>query len=90
VELAREQGFDPLDAEMWHTISFRQICKRQGGASVLSYYSHNYHKALLALFPDIGLEDHKYSSLPRMLFIYFCVKVPQHNFFSRKLLEERR
>eukprot|EP00026_Physarum_polycephalum_P002873 Phypoly_transcript_02882.p1 GENE.Phypoly_transcript_02882~~Phypoly_transcript_02882.p1 ORF type:complete len:833 (+),score=72.23 Phypoly_transcript_02882:121-2619(+) len=58
---ARENGFDPRDAENWHAQSRSNILASKGALRVISYHEGKVSRALLDLFPDIGLDETKFS-----------------------------
>lgn len=41
--------------------------REKGGVSILNRYNGSYTKAVLSIYPDIGLEESKFSKLPRMI-----------------------
>eukprot|EP00026_Physarum_polycephalum_P003664 Phypoly_transcript_03677.p1 GENE.Phypoly_transcript_03677~~Phypoly_transcript_03677.p1 ORF type:complete len:748 (+),score=79.94 Phypoly_transcript_03677:247-2244(+) len=61
VDYAQANGFDPYDGSNWYTISIGSIMRAKGGVRVLAYHDRNLSKALLDLFPDIGLERSKFA-----------------------------
>eukprot|EP00026_Physarum_polycephalum_P004563 Phypoly_transcript_04585.p1 GENE.Phypoly_transcript_04585~~Phypoly_transcript_04585.p1 ORF type:complete len:613 (+),score=60.02 Phypoly_transcript_04585:74-1840(+) len=61
-EYARRNGFDPLTAENWYERSLNKILKDKGGHGVAAHYGFNLQKALIDLFPDIGLDRSKFKT----------------------------
>eukprot|EP00026_Physarum_polycephalum_P003961 Phypoly_transcript_03978.p1 GENE.Phypoly_transcript_03978~~Phypoly_transcript_03978.p1 ORF type:complete len:727 (+),score=78.73 Phypoly_transcript_03978:92-2272(+) len=57
---ASENGFDPRDPEGWYLQSRERILAVKGATTVVRYHESNFRKALLDLFPDIGLEKNKF------------------------------
>eukprot|EP00026_Physarum_polycephalum_P002270 Phypoly_transcript_02276.p1 GENE.Phypoly_transcript_02276~~Phypoly_transcript_02276.p1 ORF type:complete len:794 (+),score=74.23 Phypoly_transcript_02276:119-2500(+) len=53
---AKSKGFDPLNSENWYHQSKNKIKALKGATSVLWYHSNSVSKALLDLFPEIGLD----------------------------------
>jgi hypothetical protein len=49
----------------------------QGADQVLDYYRGNFVKALVTLFPEIGLDETEFSSLRRMLIIIIICYSPK-------------
>eukprot|EP00026_Physarum_polycephalum_P001049 Phypoly_transcript_01050.p1 GENE.Phypoly_transcript_01050~~Phypoly_transcript_01050.p1 ORF type:complete len:906 (+),score=142.25 Phypoly_transcript_01050:476-3193(+) len=62
IDFAAGNDFDPLVAANWYSRSFREFIAWKGASRVLSYYDASYTKALLDLFPDIGLDVSKFES----------------------------
>eukprot|EP00026_Physarum_polycephalum_P000813 Phypoly_transcript_00814.p1 GENE.Phypoly_transcript_00814~~Phypoly_transcript_00814.p1 ORF type:complete len:797 (+),score=105.00 Phypoly_transcript_00814:1557-3947(+) len=56
---ARENKFDPLIPENWYAQSPKNIKAIKGGARIVAYHGNSIAKALLDLFPEIGLDDMK-------------------------------
>eukprot|EP00026_Physarum_polycephalum_P000846 Phypoly_transcript_00847.p1 GENE.Phypoly_transcript_00847~~Phypoly_transcript_00847.p1 ORF type:complete len:1309 (+),score=236.62 Phypoly_transcript_00847:226-3927(+) len=56
---AKANGFDPLLPENWYYQSRRKILETKGGVSVMSYHNGSVARALVDLFPDIGIERKK-------------------------------
>jgi len=59
-EYAVEQGFDPLNPKNWYSQSVHKISSKKGAQTVIMHYRNNLSRALLDIFPDIGLEDSKF------------------------------
>jgi len=76
--LASAQNFDPLVAENWYKINFYDIMKRKGGAAVLKIYRNSWSRAIIATFPDIGLDLFKFNKVPQH---YWKEQNNQKNFF---------
>eukprot|EP00026_Physarum_polycephalum_P002139 Phypoly_transcript_02143.p1 GENE.Phypoly_transcript_02143~~Phypoly_transcript_02143.p1 ORF type:complete len:817 (+),score=78.77 Phypoly_transcript_02143:221-2671(+) len=64
-EFARENGFDPLVAQNWYQVSTSDIRKKETWSAALRAYSGNVVKALLYVYPDIGLEEAWFAHLPK-------------------------
>eukprot|EP00026_Physarum_polycephalum_P001950 Phypoly_transcript_01954.p1 GENE.Phypoly_transcript_01954~~Phypoly_transcript_01954.p1 ORF type:complete len:900 (+),score=97.26 Phypoly_transcript_01954:131-2830(+) len=58
---AGKHGYDPFVAEHWYLVSREQIIKTFGARAVISFYGGSVIKALLDLFPDIGINISKFS-----------------------------
>eukprot|EP00026_Physarum_polycephalum_P018696 Phypoly_transcript_20376.p1 GENE.Phypoly_transcript_20376~~Phypoly_transcript_20376.p1 ORF type:complete len:147 (+),score=20.00 Phypoly_transcript_20376:41-442(+) len=57
---AKDIGFDPLNPENWYRHKKKElITQYKGGTGVLEYYGRSVTRALLDLFPDIGLIKEK-------------------------------
>jgi hypothetical protein len=81
--LAKDKGFDPLVSHNWYNLApesiasatvclensktFLSVTHLQGASSVLAYYNNNYAQALVQLFPEIGLDENKFSSATQMI-----------------------
>lgn len=77
---AKQRGFDPLIAENWYTIQISDIKEEQvcliffifvnyypkGGITLLHGYKYSLIRALLDIYPDIGLKDVNFAKLYRM------------------------
>lgn len=76
---------DPLNPNSWYDLNWDLLMKSKvmnlvpnilltvafkGAKSVLSYYNNSLPKALLLLFPEIGLQEDKFTFLPSMS-LYF-------------------
>jgi len=57
VQFAIGNKFDPLVPTNWYDVSRTQILSKKAARSVLAYYSNSFRKALLCLFPDIGVDE---------------------------------
>eukprot|EP00026_Physarum_polycephalum_P001744 Phypoly_transcript_01746.p1 GENE.Phypoly_transcript_01746~~Phypoly_transcript_01746.p1 ORF type:complete len:627 (-),score=117.38 Phypoly_transcript_01746:106-1986(-) len=55
VNFAETHKFDPLIPTNWYTVSKEKFMSTKGAAKVLEFHNKNLVKALLSLFPDIGL-----------------------------------
>eukprot|EP00026_Physarum_polycephalum_P002518 Phypoly_transcript_02525.p1 GENE.Phypoly_transcript_02525~~Phypoly_transcript_02525.p1 ORF type:complete len:833 (+),score=92.99 Phypoly_transcript_02525:54-2552(+) len=64
VDLAKEHKFDPLIPDNWTSLDPEIINSSKGARAVLTYYKGSYVKALIDLFPNIGLDYSKFSVLP--------------------------
>jgi len=57
--LARVNSFDPLEPDNWYLLRREDIQIVPGAQSILQYHE-SYAKALIELFPEIGLEKSKF------------------------------
>eukprot|EP00026_Physarum_polycephalum_P002043 Phypoly_transcript_02047.p1 GENE.Phypoly_transcript_02047~~Phypoly_transcript_02047.p1 ORF type:complete len:791 (+),score=118.55 Phypoly_transcript_02047:121-2493(+) len=64
LQFAKDKNFDPLVAENWYAFTAAEICEHEGFDSMLQYYEGSFGKALLQLFPNIGLDVRKFSKMP--------------------------
>jgi len=55
-EYADINGFDPYNPENWYLQQKRKILTTKGTKTILSHHDNNLAKALIELFPDIGLD----------------------------------
>eukprot|EP00026_Physarum_polycephalum_P002368 Phypoly_transcript_02374.p1 GENE.Phypoly_transcript_02374~~Phypoly_transcript_02374.p1 ORF type:complete len:856 (+),score=113.95 Phypoly_transcript_02374:207-2774(+) len=76
---AASKGFDFRTAEKWYLISNGEILQTKGGTSVLKHYENSTAKALISLFPDIGLDASKFSKAPQK---YWENKANRLKFFN--------
>eukprot|EP00026_Physarum_polycephalum_P001556 Phypoly_transcript_01558.p2 GENE.Phypoly_transcript_01558~~Phypoly_transcript_01558.p2 ORF type:complete len:464 (+),score=75.56 Phypoly_transcript_01558:1715-3106(+) len=60
-ELAKDAGFDPLVARNWYAITASKLASARG---VLAYYGGSLLKALVHLYPNIGIDKSKFYVLP--------------------------
>eukprot|EP00026_Physarum_polycephalum_P001919 Phypoly_transcript_01922.p1 GENE.Phypoly_transcript_01922~~Phypoly_transcript_01922.p1 ORF type:complete len:959 (+),score=104.66 Phypoly_transcript_01922:166-3042(+) len=58
---AKRRKFDPLDPTKWYSVAIDSVLAMKKGSSVLSYYQQDLRKALLDVFPEIGLDPAKIS-----------------------------
>eukprot|EP00026_Physarum_polycephalum_P001092 Phypoly_transcript_01093.p1 GENE.Phypoly_transcript_01093~~Phypoly_transcript_01093.p1 ORF type:complete len:1197 (+),score=192.21 Phypoly_transcript_01093:78-3668(+) len=61
---AKENQFDPLSPHNWYPITNDLVLPYEGSREVLAFYKGNVQKAILSLFPEIGLEPRHFSLLP--------------------------
>lgn len=81
LEFASAKGFDPLNPSFWYSVTTDEILANkvrvpgykefiddivQRGEAVLLPYQGSFGKALLHLFPEIGLDGSKFGKLPRI------------------------
>eukprot|EP00026_Physarum_polycephalum_P002910 Phypoly_transcript_02919.p1 GENE.Phypoly_transcript_02919~~Phypoly_transcript_02919.p1 ORF type:complete len:813 (+),score=74.97 Phypoly_transcript_02919:109-2547(+) len=59
--LAEKLEFDPLVPSNWYSIDTYTMRNELGGASILSHYSGSITRALLDVYPDIGLDETQFS-----------------------------
>jgi len=64
-EIAIRHSFDPLLPQNWYKLSRNVILSAKGGHSVLAQYRGSYVKALMCVYPSIGLEEQKFKNLLR-------------------------
>eukprot|EP00026_Physarum_polycephalum_P001929 Phypoly_transcript_01932.p1 GENE.Phypoly_transcript_01932~~Phypoly_transcript_01932.p1 ORF type:complete len:927 (+),score=132.48 Phypoly_transcript_01932:220-3000(+) len=64
-QYAKKMGFDPLDASNWYSVTGDDIQKEKGGVGLLSLYSRSLSKALLDLFPNIGIDTSLFNFRPQ-------------------------
>eukprot|EP00026_Physarum_polycephalum_P003272 Phypoly_transcript_03282.p1 GENE.Phypoly_transcript_03282~~Phypoly_transcript_03282.p1 ORF type:complete len:817 (+),score=97.02 Phypoly_transcript_03282:362-2452(+) len=60
-EFARNLNLDPLDPEIWYNIPRKAIEEIKGGETIIKHFK-GYVDALIQIFPEIGLEEHKFPS----------------------------
>eukprot|EP00026_Physarum_polycephalum_P003063 Phypoly_transcript_03072.p1 GENE.Phypoly_transcript_03072~~Phypoly_transcript_03072.p1 ORF type:complete len:815 (+),score=91.36 Phypoly_transcript_03072:101-2545(+) len=82
VEYAKENSFDSLNPENWYLQSFANIKNRKGASRVLFYHNASVSKALLDLFPNIGLRVERFSKPPK-----WSEKINRRNFFEQYAME---
>jgi len=59
-QFAQQNGFDPFVASNWYMPSLDKIMAVKGARSVIAYHGQSLSRALMDLFPDIGLEKTKF------------------------------
>eukprot|EP00026_Physarum_polycephalum_P001342 Phypoly_transcript_01343.p1 GENE.Phypoly_transcript_01343~~Phypoly_transcript_01343.p1 ORF type:complete len:974 (+),score=101.70 Phypoly_transcript_01343:154-3075(+) len=64
IEFAREKRFDPLVAQNWYSVTKQAFMAFKGSCSALLHYNNNLGKALIQLFPNIGLEKDRFQVSP--------------------------
>lgn len=83
VNFAKANAFDPLIAENWYTVQKDQVTQSKvqytklrafiyilkGGSRVLYYSNNSVPKALVELFPNIGLDKTKFEHLESNKFL---------------------
>eukprot|EP00026_Physarum_polycephalum_P002504 Phypoly_transcript_02511.p1 GENE.Phypoly_transcript_02511~~Phypoly_transcript_02511.p1 ORF type:complete len:789 (+),score=87.01 Phypoly_transcript_02511:70-2436(+) len=57
---ARQNGFDHSVAENWYAQSREKIMAVKGANSIINYHKQDLSKALMDLFPNIGLQKSKF------------------------------
>jgi len=62
---AREQNFDPLLPENWYSVPSSKILNSMGAKEILLHYKKSKIKALIDVFPEIGLQKTKFINVPR-------------------------
>jgi len=96
VRYAKENGFDPLNPEDWYSQSLSNIIKK--GSQVIRYHGVSVMRALIDLFPDIGLDSSKFGknwrkwtdSKQREFFVTYATKrgfdpLDPKNWYSQNL-----
>lgn len=96
VNFAKANAFDPLIAENWYTVQKDQVTQSKvqytklrahsfifilkGGSRVLYYSNNSVPKALVELFPDIGLDKTKFEHLESNNFLIslIIINLPQN------------
>eukprot|EP00026_Physarum_polycephalum_P002189 Phypoly_transcript_02194.p1 GENE.Phypoly_transcript_02194~~Phypoly_transcript_02194.p1 ORF type:complete len:921 (+),score=154.23 Phypoly_transcript_02194:106-2868(+) len=58
-DFARENKFDPLIAQNWYKITTRQF-RAMKGSGLLNHYENIYSKAIINVYPNIGLDPGKF------------------------------
>eukprot|EP00026_Physarum_polycephalum_P003956 Phypoly_transcript_03973.p1 GENE.Phypoly_transcript_03973~~Phypoly_transcript_03973.p1 ORF type:complete len:646 (+),score=59.16 Phypoly_transcript_03973:3-1940(+) len=61
---AREKNFDPYMAGNWYSQDLENVYHAKGASGVLSYHNQSVVKALLDLFPNIGLDKSRFRVKP--------------------------
>eukprot|EP00026_Physarum_polycephalum_P000668 Phypoly_transcript_00669.p1 GENE.Phypoly_transcript_00669~~Phypoly_transcript_00669.p1 ORF type:complete len:889 (+),score=100.09 Phypoly_transcript_00669:213-2879(+) len=64
-QYAKDNGFDPLVAENWYAVRSEKILARKFSSMVVRYYGGSVRKALLTLYPNIGLRAENFESRGR-------------------------
>eukprot|EP00026_Physarum_polycephalum_P002689 Phypoly_transcript_02697.p1 GENE.Phypoly_transcript_02697~~Phypoly_transcript_02697.p1 ORF type:complete len:777 (+),score=106.95 Phypoly_transcript_02697:66-2396(+) len=59
-KFAKKKGFDAMSPKNWYKISTEAILSVKGGSSILMNYNGKLEKALMHLFPDIGLVEQRF------------------------------
>jgi len=60
-EIAEKSGFDPLLARNWYQITYSKFASEKGASIMSSYYKGSFVKALMHLYPTIGLVKEEFS-----------------------------
>eukprot|EP00026_Physarum_polycephalum_P002219 Phypoly_transcript_02224.p1 GENE.Phypoly_transcript_02224~~Phypoly_transcript_02224.p1 ORF type:complete len:937 (+),score=116.21 Phypoly_transcript_02224:57-2867(+) len=63
--LARKDGFDPLVADSWYSVTFQFALQHKEVRPMLQYFGNSLIKAVVALFPELNLDVTKFSNSPR-------------------------
>eukprot|EP00026_Physarum_polycephalum_P000368 Phypoly_transcript_00368.p1 GENE.Phypoly_transcript_00368~~Phypoly_transcript_00368.p1 ORF type:complete len:1106 (+),score=136.69 Phypoly_transcript_00368:1680-4997(+) len=69
---AAKNGFDPLIATNWYNLNRAKIIKDPDSGGVLNYYNGSISKALMHLFPDIGLDPLSFANAPKNIWENVC------------------
>eukprot|EP00026_Physarum_polycephalum_P001465 Phypoly_transcript_01467.p1 GENE.Phypoly_transcript_01467~~Phypoly_transcript_01467.p1 ORF type:complete len:1055 (+),score=143.84 Phypoly_transcript_01467:198-3362(+) len=81
VQFARDRGFDPLLAVNWYSVDESNACsQKEIKAIVNSSFNGNFAGALCHMFPELGLELHKFQTPPKSFWL--------HASNRRRLLED--
>jgi len=64
VKFANENGFNALQADGWYGVTSKDILRFKGGSRVLVYHQVSHIKALQDLFPELGIDPLKFSTIP--------------------------
>eukprot|EP00026_Physarum_polycephalum_P001474 Phypoly_transcript_01476.p1 GENE.Phypoly_transcript_01476~~Phypoly_transcript_01476.p1 ORF type:complete len:889 (+),score=81.31 Phypoly_transcript_01476:156-2669(+) len=75
-QYAKDSGFDPLSPEHWYSQPRNKIAAMKGAKMMLEYHRFSVLRALLDLFPNIGLDKSKFSSS-------YAVPEVRRNFFEK-------
>eukprot|EP00026_Physarum_polycephalum_P001437 Phypoly_transcript_01438.p1 GENE.Phypoly_transcript_01438~~Phypoly_transcript_01438.p1 ORF type:complete len:1047 (+),score=162.81 Phypoly_transcript_01438:248-3388(+) len=59
-KLAKKSDFDPLLARNWYSATSEMVAKEKDGLSVLYQFKGSIVKALMRVYPDIGLDESKF------------------------------
>eukprot|EP00026_Physarum_polycephalum_P001003 Phypoly_transcript_01004.p1 GENE.Phypoly_transcript_01004~~Phypoly_transcript_01004.p1 ORF type:complete len:1224 (-),score=188.92 Phypoly_transcript_01004:75-3746(-) len=78
-DIAAQQGFDALRASNWYNLKSDVILQAKGVHSVLAYHRGSYIKALKVLFPEIGIDERRFGTVPRN---YWTVAANRRKFFE--------
>eukprot|EP00026_Physarum_polycephalum_P000761 Phypoly_transcript_00762.p1 GENE.Phypoly_transcript_00762~~Phypoly_transcript_00762.p1 ORF type:complete len:886 (-),score=68.50 Phypoly_transcript_00762:72-2729(-) len=78
-EIAHTHGLDPLVASSWYSIRASDATKHKGIKDILHVYKNSFVKALLRIFPHIGLDKNK-------LIEVNATTIPTHE--KRRLINE--
>eukprot|EP00026_Physarum_polycephalum_P003873 Phypoly_transcript_03889.p1 GENE.Phypoly_transcript_03889~~Phypoly_transcript_03889.p1 ORF type:complete len:768 (+),score=139.06 Phypoly_transcript_03889:1-2304(+) len=77
LNFAKDKGFDPLVADNWYKV-FSELLRYKGIAAVSNLH-HGVVQALSDLFPDIGIEPHKFAITPKN---YWQEKANRRKYFE--------
>jgi len=58
-----QRGLDPLLPDNWYDVFAEDLCQVKGGYAVLNFYNYSLVAASSDIYPDIGLEEHKFLSV---------------------------
>eukprot|EP00026_Physarum_polycephalum_P003078 Phypoly_transcript_03087.p1 GENE.Phypoly_transcript_03087~~Phypoly_transcript_03087.p1 ORF type:complete len:857 (-),score=123.40 Phypoly_transcript_03087:4-2394(-) len=64
---AKTKGFDPLIPNMWYSQPISEIMEQKGAYAVVRHHEKSVAKALVDLFPEIGLNPDGFSPLTKHL-----------------------
>eukprot|EP00026_Physarum_polycephalum_P001959 Phypoly_transcript_01963.p1 GENE.Phypoly_transcript_01963~~Phypoly_transcript_01963.p1 ORF type:complete len:985 (-),score=156.37 Phypoly_transcript_01963:23-2977(-) len=64
VTYAKNCGFDPLIPQNWYFVSKSEFELVKGASSILAHFDNSLTKALIRVFPEIGLDELKFPVLP--------------------------
>eukprot|EP00026_Physarum_polycephalum_P004881 Phypoly_transcript_04905.p1 GENE.Phypoly_transcript_04905~~Phypoly_transcript_04905.p1 ORF type:complete len:657 (+),score=93.00 Phypoly_transcript_04905:87-2057(+) len=63
-KFAKDRNFDPLLASNWYKISRKQVLMESNGETLLKKYRSSFVHALMAAFPQIGLDSSRFLNVP--------------------------
>jgi len=76
---ARDKNFDPLNPENWYPIQRAELAAfNKRLESLLKYSMNSFPKALMEIYPDIGLDPSKLSKFPKK---YWADRKNRRDFF---------
>eukprot|EP00026_Physarum_polycephalum_P003386 Phypoly_transcript_03397.p1 GENE.Phypoly_transcript_03397~~Phypoly_transcript_03397.p1 ORF type:complete len:737 (+),score=68.96 Phypoly_transcript_03397:178-2388(+) len=62
-KVAHSEGFDPLVAENWYSVSTQTVVNYKGAHAIINQFK-SLHSALIGVFPNIGLDPTKFDRKP--------------------------
>eukprot|EP00026_Physarum_polycephalum_P001009 Phypoly_transcript_01010.p1 GENE.Phypoly_transcript_01010~~Phypoly_transcript_01010.p1 ORF type:complete len:1168 (+),score=148.17 Phypoly_transcript_01010:225-3728(+) len=62
-DFARSRNLDPYKAETWYNIPYKIFYNNKGARAILQKFRGGYYKALLHVFPDIGLNAETFNKI---------------------------
>eukprot|EP00026_Physarum_polycephalum_P001619 Phypoly_transcript_01621.p1 GENE.Phypoly_transcript_01621~~Phypoly_transcript_01621.p1 ORF type:complete len:717 (+),score=70.50 Phypoly_transcript_01621:265-2415(+) len=60
---AQSRSMDPLVAENWYSITREEFCTTEYAKSVLQHYNNSFIRCVMEIYPNIGLEDHRFTRM---------------------------
>eukprot|EP00026_Physarum_polycephalum_P002403 Phypoly_transcript_02409.p1 GENE.Phypoly_transcript_02409~~Phypoly_transcript_02409.p1 ORF type:complete len:900 (+),score=140.14 Phypoly_transcript_02409:101-2800(+) len=64
-DYANTHNFDPLHARYWYAQHAASLATFKGAAGMVAHYGNNYRNALIDVFPELELDEHKFLFLSR-------------------------